>query len=114
MSAPRKAHPYKGRHLTVAELLAQPECLPELDAVNVRVRIWQGMPAELAITVPLRDRRQRNRAEELKIKTAAQVARDKLKAIMSAPVKPTSTSAYYAIGAIEARLQLAQITSNYR
>jgi hypothetical protein len=111
MSAPFKHHPYKGRHLTIPELLAQPECLSEITAKHIRVRIYQGKSAEYSIITPLGNREILSEIEALKIQTSAHIARTKLKAIMAAPIRPETTYAFYAIGAVDARLKGSHVYS---
>jgi hypothetical protein len=114
MSRKLKTHPYRGMRLTAAELKRLPECLSELTEDHIRVRLAQGMASEVAVTLPLKDRTQRSEAAALKILSAKNLEEARLIKIMAVPVKPASTSAYYAIGAIEARKQLALVNNELR
>ena len=106
MSRTLKTHPFKGLRLTADGLKARPECLSELTPDHIRVRLSQGMAAERAITLPLKNRTQRDEAAALKIESAQNLERSRIARIMRRAVKETSTHAYYAIGASEARKQL--------
>ena len=97
--------------LTVHELKALPDCLPELTEDHLRVRLALGMAAERAIALPLRNRTQQGEAAALKILNAKNIETARLIRIMRPAVKETSTHAYYAIGAVEARKQLQLINN---
>lgn len=109
-----KIHIYRGMRLTVIQLKALPECLSELTPDHLRVRLASGMDAERAISTPLKNSGQREEAAALKILNAKNIETARLIKIMSARVKPTSTSSFYTLGAIEARKQLALVNNELR
>ena len=114
MSRKLKTQLYRGMRLTAYELKRLPECLPELTEDHLRVRLAQGMAAETAVTLPLKNRTQCGEAAALKILNTKNIETARLIKIMAVPVKGTSTSAYYAIGAIEARKQLQLVNNEVR
>ena len=107
-------YPFSGLSLTVYELKALPVCLPEITPDHLRVRLYQGMAAELAVTLPLNNSTQCGAASALKVPTPKNIERARLISIMATPVKPTSSPSYYTIGAIEARKQLQLVNNEVR
>ena len=99
-----KTHNYKGLQLTSRELKSLTECLTEVTRKHLLVRLSLGWEAERAISTPLK--RESSFAESVRVFTAKARERKRLKAVMSVPIRPETTSAYYTLGALEARKQL--------
>jgi hypothetical protein len=104
-----KTHTYKGRQLTRRQLKALPECLPEVTEKHISVRMALGWIAEKAITTHLR--KEAAVVAKMKVHTARARERKRVQAIMAVPTRPETTSAFYTLGALEARKQLDKTRS---
>ncbi len=95
MRKPNK-YEYKGNMLQMAEILALPECTKSRN--NIRTHLLKGKTLEQIFAIETCPAKAKVEAKEEAAKAKAEAKakeRERIKSIMSVPVNPKATQAYY-------------------